>query len=257
MRKRSHYAWAGVVGTLTLVGAMAVRADAGQHGARPEDQRALLVPTYRVGEMERQKSSIVIASGGSLGTLERTYRPTVKEIKSNGDVVIVIADEGGKVSERGAEKDIPAAGAVTVTLDRYGKVLSYKPDSVNYFLPTSIRHLLEISSRIVFSEKPVQPGDSWSTKMDNPLVTGQKLTLKTTYVGSAQTDGVDAWKVRQSMKADTGLGGPKMTVNTMALVDATTGMLIEAEQNVRGMPTQTGPLSFTGKIKRVKSVGSQ
>jgi hypothetical protein len=252
MQKWSQYAWVGVAGALTLVGSMAVRADASQDGANPDDKPRLLGPTYKVGEMEKQKSRVVIAFGGSHSTVERTSRPTVKEIKSNGDVVIVMADEGGKVSENGSEVEIPAAGAVTVTLDRYGRILSYETETGNNLTPAPIRHLLEISSRIVFSDQPVKPGDSWYTELDNPLVPGKKLTLRTTYVGNTKVDGVDAWKFKQSMKADTGLGSPKMRAETTALVDPKTGLLIEAQQDVKGVPTQTGPLSFTGKIERVK-----
>jgi hypothetical protein len=238
---------------LALAGQAAVRADdAKPKGDKPDDKPVTLAMSAKVGDTVRYKSHIEIGNGAEV-TVERSRKHTIKEIKDSGDVVTLILDEGGKVNLNGSDMDIPAGAPVTVTQDKANKILAYKSDKEeNPYFDTSTLHLLVIVDNIVFPDKPVKPGDTWKTEIDNPAVKGKKVTLKTTFVGSDKAGGVAAWKIKQTLEAATDDNGNTMTAEMTAMLDAANGQMIEAEQSLKSVPARMGPVDWKAKIQRLK-----
>jgi hypothetical protein len=224
-----------------------------QAAVRADDPKpATLAKTVKVGDAVKYKGTIKIDLGGMAITVVQNRKHVVKEIKANGDVVSDIVDEGGKVDLGSGEMDVPAKPPETITSDKLGKITAYKPSTEpNMYLSDACLHLLSIVDRIVFSDKPVKPGDSWTSEVENPVAKGKKVAVKTTYVGTEKADGADAWKVKQTLDADT--EGGKMTADVTALLDAATGQLISADQAVKGVPANNGPIDWTHKLVRVKA----
>ncbi len=217
-----------------------------------EDGPSKLVPTIKAGDSYRIKSTISMNVDGSDITVVQTSNYTIKEIKSNGDAVTVKVDEGGIAKVDGEDMATPIGSPVTITTDKFGKLLAFKPDiEENPYITTAALHLLAMADHIVFPDKAVRPNDSWSVEIDNPAVKGKKITIRTTFLGTI-TAGAPAWKVKQTLEADVE-GGAKMTSEFTALLDPSNGQLISADESVKGAPTKMDAVSWTGKLTRVKS----
>jgi len=238
----------GALGIVALTGVCAARAD----DAKKDDAPAKLAISFKVGDSARVKTNTSISVGGMDIALEQTRKHTIKEIKDKGDVVLETKEEGGKVNVNGTDQDIPGGGIVMVTLDKYNKILTYKPDAENPYLSKSTLHLMALAERIIFPDKAVKAGDSWKTEIDNPAVKDKKVTIKTTFVGMEKAEGVDAWKVKQTLEAETE-GNGKMTAEVTFLLDASNGQLISGESELKGVPGQMGPVDFKGKTMRLKA----
>jgi hypothetical protein len=214
------------------------------------DETVAVKQVLKVGDSIQLKSTISVV--GQDVTVVQIRKQTVKELKENGDAVIIVTLLGGKYTVNGADNDIPAGAPTTVTANKYSRILTYKLDNDdNPYLSASTMHLLAFVDTIIFPDKPVRAGDSWTSEIDNPAMTNKKLTIKTTFVGANKADGKDVWKVKQTLSADTDSG--KMTADTTATLDASNGQLMHAEMDVKGVPTKIGgPVDWTIKLVRVK-----
>jgi len=229
------------------IGALCLLSLAGTHATRAvADEPVALHQSLKVKDTVQYSTAMKITWDGGQVAVEGNHKYTVKAIKGNGDVVIMQTDLGGKVD---GSTDSPPGSPVTLTLTRAGKILTYKPDMVNPYLPTSAEHLVAMVDRIIFPDRPVKPGDSWTTEVDNPQVKEKKVTIKTTFVGMDKAGGLDAWKVKQALEADTGAGG-KLTGEATALLDPANGQIIEADETIKGIPGAK-TINSTGKIQRV------
>ncbi len=241
--------WLAAMGVCALAGSQAVKADdEKQNDSKP----AAIVLTRKAKDAVQYKSNLALSVSGTDVTLEQNRKHTVKEIRDTGELVILVSDLGGKVTFNGQDMDTPPAPPVTVMQTSSGKIISYKPEMDNNpYLSATTQHLIAIAEQIIYPDKPVKPGDSWKTEIDNPQVKGKKVTITTTYVGSDKADGMPAWKVKQTLDADTDSGG-KMTAEITALLDTTNGQLIQADQSAKGIPGTMGAFDWKGKIQRVK-----
>jgi hypothetical protein len=255
MSSNTNRVWAGALCALALIGQQAVRAqEAKPDAAKPDDKPVTMTQSGKVGDAVRYKSTIVVDIGGNEITVEQTRKHIIKEIKDNKDVEIVMESEGGKFVANGADNEIPAGSPITVTRDKANKVLTFKPKvEDNPYLSSTTQHLLAYADHIVFPDKPVKPGDSWTTEIDNPQVKGKKVTIKTTYVSADKAEDVAVWKIKQTVEADTEVADSKLKAETTATLDAANGQLVEAEQTVKGVPGQMGPVDWKSKLKRLKA----
>ena len=245
MRRRAFGLWIVAACAIVTVGAQAVRAD----DATPVS----LVMSLKAGDFVRYKTTLKISVQGSDITVEQTRKHVVKEVKENKDIVLAVEEEGGKVDVGGNGMDIPAGTPTAVTVDKANKVLTFKPEKEdNPYLSTAAQHLIALIDRIILPDKPVKPGDSWTTEVDNPQVKGKKVTIKTTFVGDEKAAGAPALKFKQTLEADTDTADAKLKAETTALLDPVTGQLIEAEQTAKGIPGMMGAVDWKGTIKRVK-----
>ena len=245
MKRKTRGLWIGAACALWTVGAQAVRAD----DAKPVS----LVMAPKAGDSVRYKTTLKINVNGNDITVEQTRKHVVKEVKENKDVVLAIEEEGGKLEAGGNTTDIPAGTPTAVTVDKANKVVAFKPEKDdNPYLSATCQHLMSLIDRIILPDKPVKPGDSWTTEVDNPQVKGKKVTIKTTFVGDDKADGAPALKFKQTLEADTDAADAKLKAETTALLDPATGQLIEEEQTAKGLPGMMGPVDWKGTIKRQK-----
>jgi hypothetical protein len=244
----------GAVGALCALwlcgpGVVAARA---QVAAPAADVKAVtLAFTPKVGETTYYKSTSKLSVSGFDIALEQTSRQVVKATDDKG-VTIVVYSEGGKVVANGSEEEIPASTPVTMTCDKSGKLLTFKPERPdNPYLSESTLFLIALTDRVIFPDKPVKPGDTWTTELDNPQVKGKKVVIKTTFVGEEKAGDVPVWKVKQTFEADVEGGGAKMTSEATLLLDAANGDTVEEEQTMKNIPTMEGAIDWTLKMKRI------
>ncbi|HLK55509.1 MAG TPA: hypothetical protein VKU00_03040, partial [Chthonomonadaceae bacterium] len=208
MRNNKRLLWIGALALLALVGQPALRADDGADAAKP----TTLTNPVKVKDTFQYKSTLSVSAGGADVVVEQGRKYTVKEIKDNGDIVYVVADLGGKFSINGGDMDIPPGASVTLTQDKTGKIIDYKPDAndQNPYLSDTTQYLVAMVDHIILPDKPVKPGDSWKTEAKNPAAKDKKVSIKTTFVGLDKVDGMPAWKIKQTLEAETE-DGSKMT----------------------------------------------
>ena len=249
MRNTLHRFGIATLCLLALASQQAARADDG----KPEETKPVAIAQNLKAKDSVQYKVITTITGGADVTVEQNRKYTVKEIKDNGNIVSTIANLGGKVNLNGADQEIPPGAPVALTQSKNGSVLTYTPETDNnpYFSAATL-NLLEMIDHIILPEKPVKPGDSWTTEVDNPAVKGKKVKIKTTYVKADKVEGVAAWKIKQTLEADTEGGGDKLTSETIALLDASNGQLIQAEDDVKAIPARMGVIDWKSKIQRVK-----
>ena len=224
-----------------------------QSSARADDAKPVtFARTLKVGDAVKYKATNEISVNGMEIKVVQNSKHVIKQVKDNGEVVIDVVDEGGKVDLGGSEMEIPVKAPSAFTTDKQGKVIAYKPSTdENPYISNPTLHLLVIVDRIVFPDKPVKAGDSWTSEVDNPVAKGKKVTIKTTYTSDDKADGIAAWKVKQTVEADT--EGGKMTADITALIDSSNGQLISADQVLKGIPANNGPIDWKGKLVRVKA----
>ncbi len=243
----------GALCALTVMGPVAVFADAGKPvlSIQDTDKTTTLTRTAKVGDSVRYQKVLEIAVGGQDVKVEQNHKQTIKEVKESGEEVIEVADEGTKIIAGADSNEVPPNALVTVTRDKSGKILTFKSSSDDPYLSASTLHLLTIADEVVFPDKPVKEGYSRKTEVENPAVKNKKATITTTFVSAEKVDGVDVWKVKQNLEAETDSG--RMKSEFLALIEVATGQTISGEQTITGVPTTMGPLDWTAKLKRVKA----
>lgn len=241
----SQAARGAVVGcALLMIAALAVCAD---------DAPLTLARVYKPGATYRYRIDVAATVMGSDVVLERTIKLTVKEIKPNGDAVLLHTDEGGKVNVAGQEQEAGAGGPVTMVKDKLGRVVKLTHDASDLsFLPPEAEHLLAIASEWLPPSKAVRAGDAWQSEVVNPAVKGRKVVVKTALIGAEKVEGADAYRIRQAVDADTDDQGGKMKAEFTMLVDPTTGAELAMDGKVKGLPTQYGPLDMSVKLRALK-----
>ena len=217
-----------------------------------------LAMTAKVGDTVRYRTTIKLDIGTDQIVLELTSKQIIKEVKDNQDTVLRVESEKGYMTVGGMENELPAGAPTTVTANRFNQILDFKPEREdNPNLTPSTQHLMAFVSGVLFPDKPVKAGDSWTTEPDNPQVKDKKVTIKTTFVGLETFEGAPAWKVKQTLTADTELQGSKMTSEMTALLDPATGQIIDAKLSVKGMPGPQGAMDWTGTMARLKATKTE
>jgi hypothetical protein len=240
---------AGAVCCLLGIGARVACADDVKAGAATPVSMAL---SPKVGDAVRYESTLKIVGDSNI-VVEQSRMHTVQQLRGSGEVVVLVEDEGGKALVGGNEIELSGGSAASVTLNKANKILSYKPEGAeDPYLSPSSRHLIALVERAILPDKPVRPGDSWTTAVENPAVPGKMVTIKTTYVGEDKAEGVPVWKLQQTLEADTEVAGSKMKAESTALLDASNGQLISEQQTVKGLTGSMGPVDWSGTIQRVR-----
>jgi len=218
-----------------------------------DDTTVTLKRPQKAGTVQRYKIEAIADAGGTEVTVERKMKIEIKEVKENGDVVLVMKDEGGKIVAMGQEMEVPLASTVTVTTDKLGKVLKYERanDDLSVMAP-QIERLLAVAQDYVLPEKDVKPGDTWQYEMDNPALKDTKVTVKLMYAGFEKVDETRVWKIKQAMSAPVDREGGKMEAEMTFFVNSETGVTVRAEGKFSNVPSQYGPVNITWKTSLVK-----
>ena len=214
--------------------------------ARAQDKEVNLVRTVKEGDTVRHKVTITASVMGMEVIVVQNSKAVAKKINDKGHIVWENASEGGSVTVGGTEQPQDASPAGTETRDKYNKLIDYKaPETAQEIMSPEVQKLVANSSEVIFSEKPVKAGDSWSTDAENPVVKDKKFSIKTTFVGLDKVEGKEYWKVKQEVSADVDKDGGKTSSEFTAWLDPADGSTFKMEGTVKDLPTMFGPLSWT------------
>jgi hypothetical protein len=186
----------------------------------------------------------VVVKGNFAGkdvVVTQTERESIKEIKPNGDVVGIGSTESTVVSVDGMEIEQPALPAVTETRDRRGKLINLAVgDSASAGPDMETQSLLASLDAVILPEKPVKPGDTWTTDITNPLDKKRKLTITTVYTGAETSDGVAIYKFTQSASFAIHEGDEKTSCELSARLRQSDGAIVSEKAKFKNIPTQAG-----------------
>lgn len=206
-----------------------------------QDKAVTLLRTYKAGDANLYAFEMVLTYNGAeipgSGAVERT----VKEVKPNGDVVFTYTDRGTKYVLNGEAGSAPPEPPMTVIVDKRGKVLSVsRPAASMGLIPDGLMKLLAILSQCVLPDKPVKPGDKWTTDFDNPTMKNSKFTLKGTLLGTEKVGDQTYLKVRETVSdllldiSEPGAGA--LSTQTTFWVVPDTGRVARLETTVKNLP---------------------
>ena len=181
----------GVLLAFALLGSQMARAD--------DEKPVSLLIAPKVGQVTHIKTVIKTNAAGMDLTVTQSQKNTVKELKTNGDVVLEIADEGTVVDVGGQEMEQPPIPPRSITRDKVGKVKEVKVDEAGQFMAPEVAKIMSGLSLAILTEKAVKTNDTWQNELDNPAIKEKKITIKDTYLGTEKIDGKDCWKIKQSL----------------------------------------------------------
>src|SRR5947209_5551969 len=147
------------------------------HTTARADDATTLARSYKEGDVSHYKIKMTTNVMGADAALDQNVKMTVKEVKKNGDIVIVEESEGGKITFNGQENDLPMTPPVTHTRDKVGRLVELKKDdNPQAFIAPEIEKIMAMLQETLLPEKAVKAGDSWTNEQDNPAVKGKKFT---------------------------------------------------------------------------------
>ena len=206
--------------------------------------------TWKAGDVIRMKFTATGEVAGTEVVLERTLKTEVKEVKENGEIVLVQTDLGGTVSAGGQAMDIPGAGPATTTVDKRGRLVKFTRAAADMsILAPEVEQLVLMTLDYLLPDKEVRSGDNWETELPNPLVPSKKIKVKTNYVGMDKLNDVRVWKIKQAMTVFVDTSDTKMSSEIVFLVDPASGAPQTIEGTLQGVPTQFGSVKL--KLKSV------
>lgn len=247
MRASKTMMWS-VVGAIALIGAQTAHAqDAITLALKPKAK-----------ETRTYQTTINASVMGTEAVVKAKLKRTIKEVKDNGDFVVDNAAEAGTVSIGGMEQDAPAQAPFTLTISKYGKVVSFKASEESAgFMAPEIQNATALLGSLILPEKAVKAGDTWTTEYDNPAVKGKKFTVKTTFIGTDKVGDKEYWKLKQSADVVVDGEGAKMAYEETTWLDPSNGNLFKSESTVKDLPTQFGPISWSMKTELVKEAAAK
>jgi hypothetical protein len=244
---------AGIGSRRALSGAVAMLVLGALQVARADDAEVKLAHVYKEKDTARYKQVIKTSVAGMDIVLTAINKDTVKEVKQNGEVLVVHENESSKMELNGAEQPGQATASINYTFDKTGKLVDYKPGDTGGFFDPGIAQLVAIAHTIALPEKPVKKDDKWEIEVDDPAVKGKKMTIKQAFLGTEKHDGKDLWKIKQTLEAPVDDAGGKTTFELTYLLDPATGQTVHAEGSVKDLPTtQAGAVSWTEETDMLK-----
>lgn len=218
-----------------------------------QDKSVNLAYNYKAKDSYRSKVVVNTNVMGQDVVVTATAKTEIKEIKPNGDIVVVLTNEGGKLNLGGQEQDQPATPPVTATRTKLGKLVDYKAeDAAMGILAPEVQKLMAMLGEQLMTDKEVKKGDTWTTEIENPAVKEKKVTVKGTFLGTDTIDGVELWKMKQEADAAVDKDGAKLSVDFTNWINPTNGQVVKSEGTVKDLPTQFGPMTWTMKQELIK-----
>ena len=222
-------------------------------------QPVKLARAYKAGSVVHYKDIAKMKAPIGEVTITSLLKVTVKEVKPNGEVILVLDDEGGTFEIPDNEpRSRPASPQVSITLDKSGKLISFmRAESAQAQqgpmrqTPEAVK-LEELLTEPVLSENAVKAGDSWNTEFDNPVVKGKTFKLKTTFIGYETVGGVSLLKLMQSGEAVANEKGETMSNSMTVWINPETG-LVEKRESTVGNPTPFGKMEMKSARNQVKT----
>jgi hypothetical protein len=222
--------------------------------AGADDSPVTLKYVYKVGDSLHHQTLIKANVQGLDAVVKQSRKSVVKEVKDNGDITVLVTDEGGTLTLSGADQHQDPGPDVTVKLDKLGKVTDWKAamDIPPGALTAEQMRAMDQLYTIIFPAAPVKANDTWKLELDNPVYDKMKIKVENTYVGIEKVDGVDLWKIKQKATVPTDGEGNVTTFEGSFWLNPANGQLTKLDGNVKDLPTQFGKISFTILLTPVK-----
>jgi hypothetical protein len=237
----------------SAIGALCAIAIVAAQGASAQDKSVNLAYNLKAKDSYRSKVTVNTSVMGQDVVVNATAKTEIKEIKPNGDIVLVLTNEGGKLNLGGQEQDQPAQPPITATRTKYGKLVDYKADDIAMgILAPEVQKLMAMLGEQLMTEKEVKKGDTWTNEIENPAVKEKKVTVKGTYLGTETIDGVEVWKMKQEADAAVDKDGAKLSIDFTNWINPANGQVVKSEGTVKDLPTQFGPMTWTMKQELIK-----
>jgi hypothetical protein len=222
-----------------------------------DDNPVTLRRVYKAGDVSRYATTMRVKVMGNEFVQESVDKIEVKKVDPDGTAGLTYEIESGSYILNGNKNDLPKAPPWAITRDKQNRfVKATTEETFEVFMAPEVRRLLFSCVEVVFPDKPVKVGDTWTTELDNPAVKGKKITLKTTFRGKEMLEGASISKVEQRAEADTNLTGGKLTCDLTAWLNGSTGEAVKIETAFKGVPTQFGALD-TNSVSVLKKPGEK
>jgi hypothetical protein len=231
------------------------------------DDTYLLKRVYRAGEVEKFKTTLNIESGMEAGAQQVKLlvtilgSDTVKEVKSDGSVVLETKLEKSTLTVGGNERELPGSGqTLTTVLDKDGVIVPDKNAAPGERGPAQ---MLAFTRAHPFPDKSLKVGDEHKfereTKDDGKVVSSVKGTM--TLVGfERQSVDVPADSVKVKVVVDATVpaqeGTQKIHIDGHYWVESGTGRVVAQTGKVTGFKLPTlGDATLEFKRVRVGAAG--
>lgn len=209
--------------------------------ARADQAPVTLARTFKAGESARYHTTGKVTALGNPVVQDEIDTMQVKEVRADGGAVLLLGMESGSYTLNGEVHKLPVPPPATLTVDRRDRMVKLTlPETGITIMAPEVHQIIIAAVQPVFPDKPVAPGDSWTTELDNPAVAGKKCTIHTTYAGMDTLDGRNAWKLTQRTEADMPGAGPKLTEDVTAWLDPATGQSLKYAVVTKHLPTAFG-----------------
>ena len=204
-----------------------------------------LVRNWKEGASVRAKSSIDIKSGLIQGKMEETFRLSVASVSGEGTATLRQVSEGGTLTSQLGTEASPPGPPQSEMIDRLGRLMTSN-GGANEMFDEDTQRLIGISTDALLPGRPVAPGETWKTTVDNPVEEDAKMTFTGRFVGVEEFKGVAAWKIHQTASVEVGLDdGSKFGVGLTFWVNPATGLVIRVQGTLKNVPTNVGPMLWT------------
>jgi hypothetical protein len=213
--------------------------------ARADDEKPVqLLTKPKVGRILRTKTVIKFNMQGMEMVMSTSEKETVKAVKENGDIVVTSVGEGGVMNIGGQNTAMPATPAVTKTTDRFGNSAEGEKEREGGPTSPEVNKLMSAITKILLTDKPVKPNDTWEREIDNPVVKDKKVVIHDVYLGVDTVEGKSYWKVKQTTEAEVDMNGGKVTCDFTDWIDPVDGTSLRLEGSVKNVPMQFGVMSL-------------
>jgi len=173
--------------------------------AKQDEKTYMLARVYKVKDVSKYKFAVTSTInspqlGGMVDIiLDMALRETVKDVKSNGDAIIINEFDSAsfKMGPNAMETDITAfLPTITSTIDKSGKAVDVVVDGGNPQFTTGPGSAMfkSFQQQNFFPGKPVKVGDTW--KIDLDIKGGPKATGNATLVGTETINGLQTVKIK-------------------------------------------------------------
>jgi hypothetical protein len=210
-----------------------------------------LARSPKKGEAAKYRYEVKGDVAGVPFTATGRARREVTEVRESGEFTISETEEETKVIVMGMEVPAPPAGAILITRSRNNRLMDHKRTGQGGIVTPEVERLLSSLSEPLLSDKTVVGDDIWETPIDNPVIAGRTVKVKSKYAGTEKLGDTATWKITQTAVAD--IQGGELSHDATFWLDPANGQIVKYEAAVKNVPSQFGAASWTETQEREKA----
>ena len=222
--------------------------------AAPAQDKVLLARKAKVGEVSRNSSEAILAidAGGQQMTLaiKETDKVTITAVAADGAITSSGEVESMEISMNGqAMPPQPSPPASTSVIRPDGSLVKSSQAT-----PDGVEGRMHHASRILFSDKPVGAGDTWTREVKaDPSLGVRAATAEYKVVAFEKVGAVDTVKISMSFR-ETAADG--ISAAGTFWIEKSTGDEVKAEYEFKNVPfPQMGLVSGSARGSRLSAGG--